>query len=525
MEILPGYERKPNHWILLSFLLLAIVVFGSLRAFGGLHGLEVYTKDLFPVLDPAWRVYQHQHPYIDFYSPLGPFTYLPAALGLMLAHAAPEGVVYGQVALGVVAACWAFAMARVRIRFALAVLLAVYVLLLTIAPFDYGRFFYTLSPAMTYNRTGYALLTILVIEVVAVPSSRTGSGWWGGLSTGTILAISLFLKVTYFFGGAFLVVALLGCRPQTRGRFAGFGLGFLGVCLAVCAYVRFDITAIFRDFRLMASAKHIGAGRLVYTAVQMFSVEAVAGVLFALFGATILSSEGHRRQSRRFALVMASVLLTGAFLLFSNFQERGLPLNFAAALVLADELFLGFRNQPGLKGRLRVLVMLWAVLLAAEPMAAEVAAITYGAWQRHAGSAVALRAPGLVGISTTETDYASFVDEGLVLARQHRRPADRFVSLDFSDFFSYGLRAEPGTGGAGCLHYRTTFNDGAFVKPERLFGTAGRGHGADRIFRHTFPRARLADLRSVLRESLSPGGPIHPVAILPAQPVTNRATP
>jgi len=81
--------------------------------------------------------------------------------------------------------------------------------------------------------------------------------------------------------------------------------------------------------------------------------------------------------------------------------------------------------------------------------------------------------PGLAGFSTFDVGYAHFVNNGLALARQYRRPDDTIMSLDYSNPFSYAFRIPPAWGGTPMgLQYRTNFDDRNHVEPERLFGHA-----------------------------------------------------
>jgi hypothetical protein len=459
-------------WIVLPALLLTLTALSLARVYAGLFGLAFSTHDVFSLLDPAWRVLQGQRPYLDFYSQLAPLTYLQTALGLILSRGGAEGVVYGQVILGFVAAIWTFFLARARLPLTLACLLSVFVFLLAIGPMNYGEAFYRLSPAMTYNRTGYALLVILLIEALAPPRKGDRSGWAGGVSTGLVLGILLLTKITYFVGGAFLFGLLLGFRGRAKARLVAAATALCLVTLAFGAYVRFDIPAIVRDFRLMTAAKQLGPDKVLISALDLLSAEGSTYCLFIAFSVLILRKRGETRSARNVAVAGVAVLLTGSFLLFSNCQDWGLPLNVALAFVVAGQLLHGSHLESLSEQKLRWGLIAWAVLLALGPMASDATGIAFAAYQHKAGKIPPMKSPGLWALRTHETSYAEFVDDGLALANRYRRPTDTLMSLDFSDFFSYALRIKPPVGGATCLHYRNTFNDRAHLSPERLFGSA-----------------------------------------------------
>ena len=457
----------------LPLLLILLVLLCLARAYGGLYGVMSYPHDVFALLGPAWKVLNGQKPHIDFYSQLGPVPYLETALGLILSHNQPAGLVYGQVMSGFLISIWTHWLARTRFSSPFYHLLSLYVLLLAIAPLSLGETFASLSVAMSYNRLGYGLTIVILVEALA--PTRNGSlrsGFPGGLSTGAAIAILLFTKITFFFGAIFLLIALAFVRPQTRSRWVGMALGFCGVCLAFLAYLNFDLRAILSDFRISAGAKRLAPTKLLAAAFELLSGEGLSVAAFVFVSCFVLRAGDSGRTVAQLALAGIAVLLAGAFLLFGNYQDRELPLNACFAMFLAGLLL---RNWSSGKPEDRIIrsgLILWAVLLATGPIVSELSATWYMFYERWTGAIRPLSSPGLATLRIGDADYAELVESGLTLANQYRGPADTIVSLDFTDFFPYALRIPPPSGGAFCLHYRSSFSDRSHPEPERLFGSA-----------------------------------------------------
>src|SRR4051794_12500288 len=188
-------DRRPRRWALLATAIVVIAVCG-LRAYAGLSGVRVYSHDAFGVLDGAWRVMHSQTPHADFYTPLGPATYWWTALGLRMASGDAAGLGWSQALAGFVAGTWMWLLARRRLRIAAAVALCVYVVLLTVDPVSVGEPPPNVS-CMFYNRYGYALIALLLVEAL-----QGGEEMADGASTGVALGIALFLKASYFVAGA-----------------------------------------------------------------------------------------------------------------------------------------------------------------------------------------------------------------------------------------------------------------------------------------------------------------------------------
>ena len=467
-----AFQFKPKKTFLVALLLLFISVFSLLRGYGGLFSLAQYTHDLFSVLDPAWRILNGQRPHIDFYSGIGPETYIQTALGLKISNGGAQGVVYGQIGFGLVAAFWTLMLASTRLRFSLACLASFCVFLWAIGPSNVGDSFKELTPGMIYNRSGYVLCFILLLEALNSPKPRPALELGGGFSTGAALAIALFTKSTCFIVGGFCLIALFSVRKQVLTRWVGIIVGFAVFCAAFMAYLRFDFSAVAHDQLLTAQGRYFNPAKVVESLLAIFSGESVALILLILVTAVLLRRQNERRAAFDLGLIGAVVLFSGTLLLFANKQERGLPLNAAVAILIAAKLLASLNRQPLHDRAIRLCLIVGAILFVVGEVSADLVAIPYAAFARSIHKVEPMKYPTLSAIGTRDTGYVEFIEDGLALADRHRKKSDTIISLDFSDFFSYALRSKPALGGTYCLHYNSTFNDKHHVAPERLIGNA-----------------------------------------------------
>src|SRR5262249_9777613 len=149
-----------------------------------------------------------------------------------------------------VAGLWSAWLVAGRSRTMMAAIFPCFIALLVAAPFVLGEAPVWTSHGMVYNRYGYALLAIILLECFQPPARPTiGIQRWvfGPLFSGCAAAILLFLKVTYFiialplFG---ISLALWGRRKQ---RSLAYTLGFAATALLFLAYLRFDVPAMVSD--------------------------------------------------------------------------------------------------------------------------------------------------------------------------------------------------------------------------------------------------------------------------------------
>jgi dolichol kinase len=458
-------------WLIRLALLAVLASFCLVRTYIGLSGITVYSHDAFGALDGAWRVLNGQTPHADFYTPLGPLIYLVTAFGLLLSHGGAEGAGYSQALCGGLLGLWTYRLARHRLGHLPTILLCLSVVLLSINPSSVGEPPIRTS-CMAYNRYGYALVALLLLEGVAGRDpERRRAEFWGGFSTGAILALLLFLKISYFVGGAALVAAVIPCRKQVKERWAGMIGGFLPVALIFYAYLGFNLVPMWNDLRMVAGAK---SARMTWFIVDNLYLPVAFYLGFIFASIRFLWFGGARPAARAMGVAGVAVCLAGIFLLSTNFQFYGLPLNAMAALLVLQQIA-GHPPAANSHKLKQAGLLLWGSLLVAGDLGYEALGLGFGAWQRHSWEETAnasFHAATLAGFRTFEASYVDLVNDGLALVSQHRRPDDTVMSLDFSNPFPYALGMRPAPGGATTLHYRGNFSDSHHPTPERLFGGA-----------------------------------------------------
>jgi hypothetical protein len=216
-----------------------------------------YPEDYGQFLDGAWRLLNGQRPHIDFYSPYGVFFYVPMAVGLALANDI-RGMGYANALVALIVGVWTYRLARRRTTPSATILAALSLALLASAPYPLGEHFSSLGYAMIYNRQAYALLGILLIEAYQAVEDgphRRGAEIVGGLSSGVVCGILLFLKPTYFLAALVLLATAFLLRPTRWPRFLALAAAFGAVSCAALWYLRFDVGAVRHDLAMVAGAR------------------------------------------------------------------------------------------------------------------------------------------------------------------------------------------------------------------------------------------------------------------------------
>ncbi len=454
-------------------LLAVIVSLCAIRAYVGLIGTRDFSHDAFMLLDGAWRMLNGQRPHIDFYSHLGFLTYLPTEIGLRISRGAAWGLGYGQALAGLLLGLWAFLLGRRRLADVPLVLMCISVVLMAIAPFALGFSPMKPTPAMVYNRQGYAFIALVLLE--AFQPAKQGRGredLWGGFSSGAILAILFFLKITYFAVASFLIVALLPCRGQSRQRWTGIVAGGIVLTTACCAYYGFQTQPLVHDLITLGGGKHIRFGWYIIDGILQGA--GIAATL-ALSAALLLSVYKDAKTASALALAGLAVAFAGTVMILGNAERDGFPMAVFLAIVVLNAVNLQIPVTRTRPDYFHVSVLLLGSVLIVGSLLSGMIGMTFALGQRMLlHHTKAFNMPRLSGFTTGPDDdwYAELVNNGVPLIEKFRRPTDTLMSLDFTNPFSYGFGMRPAYGGTPVFQYGTTFNDRFKPTPEFLMGSA-----------------------------------------------------
>jgi hypothetical protein len=457
----PRNKRRTH----LLFAAILLIIGGAAAYIGPPPSLE-NASDFPQFFDGGWRIMNGQRPHIDFYSSYGVLVYAPAVIGLLFSHTAWR-LGYANSFVGLLIGLWAYRIASRRMNVSGAALASLSLTLLAIAPYSLGEPPWILSYAMIYNRQSYALLGILLIEAYSTTgelAERARDERIGGISSGAIAAILLFMKPSYFFMALlFLALSLTFSRSRLL-RCLRLVAAFSGVALGVLCYLRFDTGAWIRDLRMVAGARETGLALGTSAAGLPRSLEthptsnelaladslfpfaglAVCAVIAPLaFGPEILRK--HQARGRRQLVFAVTVSLAGFMLLLTNWQRSGLPLNALFAMILAaeipfEELSSGVSWRRFFSGAFLVLTL----MVALPPLCSDALGLSFAIRKRFQSPKTGqFHAQTLAGLTTGELGFVAYVNDGLDLLRQASTPRETVTTFDFSEPFSYALERPP----------------------------------------------------------------------------------
>jgi len=441
----------------------------GLRVSVGMYGMRLYTADAFMVLDGAWRMVNGQRPHVDFNSMIGPAAYLPTVVGFRLAANTSRGFADGQALVGLGVGIWAYWLAAKLNEFP-RIVYALCVTAVAISPAELGLGPLATTPAMTYNRFAYGLLGILLLECL---STGVGSELAAGFSSGVVLGLLMFGKISAFAGAVLLIVTLVTQRTQTGRRWLGLVAGAGSVSLCFLSYLRFDVIAVVRDLTITVLSKRVVWQDYILSAIAT-DLLIVALVVYRSYW--VLIQSGKPDAAKRLFVAGVSVSLTSLLLIFTNYQQSELPLLGLFLLIVGQRLLVDSRIKGVSGSGLRSLITTGCVILAGLTVFFATASLCATQWValHSAVGAPRFDAPALrqfVPISY-EQAYTEGENDGFRILKQYRRPGERVMSLDFSNPFSYGMWIPPAPGGSTNLQFNGSFSEHHYVSPERLFGNA-----------------------------------------------------
>jgi hypothetical protein len=439
-----------------------------------LPGQTVATKnlhDLFSLLDGAWRVASGQIPNQDFHTVLGPLVHSLPAIGLRFSGSLGSAVPIG---LALFLLLLAAPMAHVlgsRLRAAIALPFAAFLLLIVAVPINLGETVTSLSFGRFYNRVGWAALAILLVMHLRPARPAARQTLLDALAAAALVLITLYTKATYAVAAAaFLLFTLFDAR-QRRWAALALAIGAAGV-LAVEA-VWGSSREYVSDLHLTATVS--GAVRGTGGQIADHLLRNLADfVLFALFAGLAL----WRSRAFRDFLFYGFCAVAGFLLINQNFQTWGIVSLYAGAAVAAEVLARSedraeHRRWPlGLGAPLFLLALVLPTIVhctIALVMHAGIATARGGeriGLPNHAG--IRLVHLWTWGEHESATKYIAALQDGArVLADIDAKPGRVFV-LDAVNPFPAALGIAPARGDSPWLLWGRTLDEQNFVPAEEL---------------------------------------------------------
>jgi hypothetical protein len=479
-------ELKPR-WVKPILLAIAGCYFAFL-AVKQTGPLVRYAHDVFILLDGAWRIYNGQVPYRDFYLALGPLEYSVTAAAMFLTGGAPSAIALGNVAFGIAFGVWGWFLSRRRMSMLPSLVAAGWLVLTATSPTPIGVPATDLSCAMSYNRHGYALLGILLIECAFLDRR---SKFAGGVSSGVLLALLAFLKLNFFGCGCVLILASIAfVRRDSFSRIWGIVLGFVCASLPFLIFLRFSLAPYFADLRTATHARiHVLNG------VDAFNQIMGSGDVVILTIATIVTISLASERSLRWAtmvsfLALWSLVVVSCAMLSQSDAAEGkvfvlLPL---WAILLLGKLSAVYPDsQEKSSVSLVALMCIGSLFVCFFQDAASILTLVRYSLPPLRASGFHLAHPGMGRLRFFETGaqekneadrlstaqyLSASVNQGVALLDKYAQPSETILTLGFTNPFPYIERRRPAIGGSPWLSVTNNLPTTNLPDPLRIFGNA-----------------------------------------------------
>ena len=297
--------------------------------------------DVFVLIDGAWRICNGQIPHTDFHNPIGALVYAVFAFGMKIDGPSLKALAYGNAIFLSLVGLWTLAVSYRRLTPVFGLLLTTFIVVLLAATRPLGYDVETTTYAMIYNRYGWALLSILTIQLLLAPKSQPAQfAVFDTLSAGLLLGLLFFCKITFFIVGAGLYGFSLAIRPELRWAAWLSLVGFAAVCAAAWATLGISVGDYLADIQAASGSQSLAdrGHRLFRSGIDALPQLALLGVCWLVVVA--LPNKHERRlwsEPVKITLALALVVGGGMFLTVGNTGEAGeIPVLVVAAIVLSE---------------------------------------------------------------------------------------------------------------------------------------------------------------------------------------------
>jgi hypothetical protein len=486
-----GWLRSDEHrvrWITFS-VLSALVLYLVVIAKFACGPINVFHNDALMLLDDGWRVLNGQVPHRDFNSPLGPLEFWIIGGGMLLARGSAQGIAIGIAGFAFVIGICGWLLSRQRLPAIFALLATTWLVFTASSPTPLGFDPRYLSCAMIYNRQGYALLGIILIECAF---ARERPFFWGGVSSGAALILLGILKLNFFGIAGLLLLVSVPIRSDEINRLWGFLAGASATVLALLFYPRFVFANFFADMSFVTHARQssLNPAALLHGVVTCAKAGTSWLVVAMTIAIVVLLAPERRRQPRTITLVLLSliVLASGPLFLQTNSLENRAQLASLWVIILLERI--SAMHLRAADKRATVILIALSLGGIAATLIPDVGSIfTLLGYQTSEAKAEGKRvdAPGMEQMrfydSTSFYDkaksgdgdgayYAGTLNDGLALLEKNSKPDETILALGFHNPFSYLLRRKPADGGSSYLFMGNSISENHMPSVGQVFGNA-----------------------------------------------------
>ena len=476
--------RRSHARVLKGILLLAGALYLLTVALFQTGPINIYGNDALLLLDGGWRFVNGQVPYRDFYLALGPLEYMLTALGMLLTHNSPQAIAVGNALFGMAIGAWGWFLCRRRMPDIPAALITAWLIITATSPASIDVPLSALSCAMIYNRHGYAILGLILVECAFV-SER--SQFWGGVSSGAALMLLAFLKLNFFAAGFLVLLASVPLHRKEMQRALGVLTGSAGIIMAFLLYLRSAMAEFIRDMNI---AIHARAGQISLHGILKDSfkdINIVTVVLLSILTVILIrKTDGWLRFAVRIIALCAIAIVGGYFISATDAIEKGCHLAPLWELILIALLATAY---PAAKEKFAIaaiitlsmasvyisfipdLVSYKYLLRYQKPSLRAAAAHISGMEQLRFYE---MEYPDMFGQSSFENGplYASCINDGRQLLLQNSASQESVLTLGFHNPFPYVLRRKPARGGSVWLLLGNNISTASLLSETQVFGNA-----------------------------------------------------
>ena len=304
---------RPNPVTFFAFLLAILVAMGGAALMKGGFFISRHEGDTLHLVQIVFRMVAGEVPHVDFMTPIGALAFWPIAFFVERGMGIGMAILSAQVAFAafMLPALWWVGYSRLSRGVALLFGLIVMGLLLALV---YGEAQRSISFSMHYNRWAWAATFIAVVAAL-LPPVHPNRPAIDGVVIGTMMAVLVMIKVTYFaaFALPIILALVLGKRLSTL-LFAVLTGGAIAVAITLFVGVDYWL-AYIGDLQTVANSDVRPQPGEPLSAV-MGAPAYIAGSLVAIAGVIFVRQSGRANEG-----LILLLLVPGFF--YVTFQNFG----------------------------------------------------------------------------------------------------------------------------------------------------------------------------------------------------------
>lgn len=440
-----------------------------------------FGHDVILLYDGIYRILEGQVPTVDFHFVLGPLFFYLFIPWFKILGITSWAFVQTSITLGILFGCWAYFISFQRMHLLPSLIFTFIVSLMIFGTYHLGHEYSAVTYANLYNRFSYAILFIVLVELlVPLPETSKNLEKYGGVSTGILIAALFFIKITFFLVAVAGVLMKFILTRVTRKWILSVLFGFLTVSILILFLIDFNLTGLISDYLISNNVR----GNVLFDSkyIQKKFEPHELQIFLSFFPLIFVKSSVVFKEAKipikiSILFLYVFIIILGIFLNLTNLGFVDMPmLTFLFAISL-EYILRSFQSNKVKQILLFLSMIIFCYPVYGPLMQKNLDSMIFAYFdkKKSLNTLTKFNSKNLSSCYIRGADgyfnekYVEKINDGIQILKSFSKVDDKIFTLTFENPFPVAMGYPGPKNVMLCYHYQNTFDEYYFTEPKTNF--------------------------------------------------------